>query len=287
MLTTREPSPDFEASVLELARAVADHDDIDPLNEAARLALRTPGAAVHWLVEDGASPAGYAQWHVGDTTGLVAVHPAHRRQGVGRTLLDRLAAHAGTELAVWAFGDLPAARALAAAAGLTPVRGLHQMSRPLADLETPRFADGIVVRSYDPADLVTLHAMNAEAFAGHPEQGRLTIGDLRQRMAEPWFDPAGLLLAFAGDEPLGFHWTKRETATVGEVYVLGVVPAAAGRGLGTALLWAGLHRLRDAGCHDVELFVDADNVPAVQLYEGTDFAIVRTDTLYRPQGRTA
>ena len=79
-------------------------------------------------------------------------------------------------------------------------------------------------------------AVNAAAFAGHSEQGRWTRADLLAREAEPWFDPAGFLLAERENVLLGFHWTKVHADGMGEVYVLGVDPAAHGLGLGSALL---------------------------------------------------
>ncbi len=282
MLTTGEPTPEYEVAAESIARAAHETDGIDPLNEAARFALRVPGAAIHWLVVDEETPVAYAQWHRGDRSGIAVVHPEHRRRGIGRDLVDHMSGESGADLAVWAFGDLPAARHLAAEMGLRPVRGLHQMSRSLNDLSSPPVPPGLSVRAFTPEDLETVRRLNAAAFATHPEQGHLTLDDLRQRMAEPWFDPAGLLLAEQDGVVLGFHWTKRESAAVGEVYVLGVDPEASGRGIGKALLWAGLHHLRDIGCHEVELFVDADNEPAVELYERAGFAIVRTDVLYRP-----
>ncbi len=45
---------------------------------------------------------------------------------------------------------------------------------------------------------------------------------------------------------LGFHWTKVHNTDLGEVYVVGVDPAAQGRGLGAALTLVGLHHLAEA-----------------------------------------
>ena len=120
--------------------------------------------------------------------------------------------------------------------------------------------------------------MNAAAFAHHPEQGSMDADELAERMAEPWFDPAGLLVAADGDRLLGFHWTKRHSATLGEVYVVGIDPASQGLGLGKVLVDAGLRHLRDGGAEDVLLYVESDNVPAVRLYEGLGFTHAPADT---------
>ena len=88
-----------------------------------------------------------------------------------------------------------------------------------------------------PADDAELLRVNNAAFAWHPEQGGWTEADIAERRAEPWFDPAGLFMAFDVNTAklLGFHWTKVHGEDLGEVYVVGVDPAAQGRGLGATL----------------------------------------------------
>ena len=58
-----------------------------------------------------------------------------------------------------------------------------------------------------------------------------------------------------------FHWTKQHDAELGEVYVVGVDPAAQGRGLGRLLTLAGLHHLHGLGVAEVLLYVESDNAP--------------------------
>jgi mycothiol synthase len=97
-------------------------------------------------------------------------------------------------------------------------------------------------------------------------------------MGEPWFDPDGLLVAIDGVRMLGFHWTKQHSPALGEVYVVGVDPAAQGLGLGRALTRAGLSHLAGRGVSEVELYVESDNLPAIGLYRGLGFTHHARDT---------
>ena len=168
----------------------------------------------------------------------------------------------------------------AARPGLVPVRSLHVMGRslrdgpawPAASLD-PRYA----VRSFEPGrDEDAWLALNAAAFAHHPEQGSLRRADLDQRMAEPWWDPAGLILVVEAADPdvlAASHWTKVDPpgGDVGEVYVVAVAPDRQGQGLGRAVTVLGLDHLRSLGLDRVVLYVDEDNVAAVRTYAALGF----------------
>ena len=214
----------------------------------------------------------------------VVVAPTARRRGTGARLIRTALADADTR--IWAHGNLPAARATAGSVGLVALRELWQMRRSLADL--PAVPGGPAIRTYPgpTADDELLRVNNA-AFAWHPEQGGWTHTDLYERRAEPWFDPGGLFLAYEGDRLLGFHWTKIHAASqsepeLGEVYVVGVDPAAQGRGLGAALTLVGLHHLADKLGADgtVLLYVEADNTAAVKTYQRLGFELYSADVAY-------
>ena len=199
----------------------------------------------------------------------------------------------GRPVRLWAHGDLPAAAALAASAGLTRTRALWRMNRSLRlPLPGPRLPPGITVRTFVPGqDEPEWLAVNGRAFAGHPEQGRWTREDIDRREREPWFDPAGFFLAERDGRLAGFHWTKIHGGngegpghgheTIGEVYVVGVDPGQRGTGLGRALTLTGLRYLRSRGLVRVMLYVDEANVAAIRLYESLGFTHRDTDVMFR------
>ena len=284
--------PRLHRTQVEQVRALLERavtaDGAVALNEAGLLHLEHAAEGVqHVLAEsdDGSGLLpGYAQLEAGGphSTGQLVVDPDRRRRHVGLALLRRLLELAPSPLQVWAVGDTEAARGLAAHEGLVATRELLVMTRPLdADLPAPQLPEGVRVRAFVPGqDEQAWLAVNARAFATHPEQGTVTAEDLAERMAEAWFDPAGFLLAEQDGRLLGSHWTKRHSASLGEVYVLGVDPDAGGRGLGGALLDLGLQHLRDAGMSEVELYVEGDHDRAVALYRGRGFSTASRDVMY-------
>jgi mycothiol synthase len=272
-------------SVRRLVAAAEAVDQIRALNEAALLQLRRPHPTTrHVLATADGKLLGYAQLESGTewSAGQLLVSPEHRGEGVGTQLLKRLIMESTTPLRVWAMGDTPAARALAAAAGMVRQRELLIMERRLDDeLPDPVVPPGVEIRTFVPGqDEQEWLQVNAAAFANHPEQADIDMDDLADRMAEPWFDPNGFFVAIREGAMIGFHWTKQHQDQLGEVYVLGVAPWAAGRGLGKALLLTGLHSLQQRGSSRVKLYVEADHKVAIALYLTYGFATASRDVMY-------
>ncbi|MET9899570.1 mycothiol synthase [Streptomyces sp. NPDC006446] len=286
-------TPDQADDVLRLLSEAARTDGQQAVSEQGRLQLKggSRDGVRHLLLTLGDELVGYAQLEDTDPVEAPAaelvVHPAHRGHGHGRALGSAMLHESGKRLRVWAHGGHSAARHLAQVLGLTLFRELRQMRRPLEglDLPEPKLPEGVTVRTFVPGqDDAAWLAVNAAAFAHHPEQGSLTQRDLDDRTAEPWFDPAGFFLAFRGDELVGFHWTKVHAEEgLGEVYVLGVRPGSQGGGLGKALTTIGLRHLAAQRMPTAMLYVDADNKAAVTVYERLGFVTHETDLMYRTE----
>jgi mycothiol synthase len=316
--------------VTHLIERATEDDGVRPLSEHVSLHLRHGGD--EWVrnvllyLTDGRL-AGYAHLDITDlvegASAELVIDPDLRGHGLGRLLLRHvLAETTDGRLRLWSHGEHPGAAALAASMGFSLSRALWQLRRSLyAPIPAPELAPGVHIRTFVPgADDAAWLELNSKAFAHHPEQGGWTSADLRQRLAEPWFDTAGFFLAYrSGDRDaqrpdedgrlVGFHWTKvhgeidhalghahpgsphdhvhhrqdgsHGHAPIGEVYVVGVDPSEQGHGLGRALTLVGLRHLRALGLPDAMLYVDADNTPAIRLYTELGFTRWDTDVMFR------
>ncbi|BBY24451.1 mycothiol synthase [Mycobacterium stomatepiae] len=299
-LTTEE-----QQGVRELVAAATEFDGVAPVGEQVLRELgheRTEHLLVTSATADGATTIeGYLNLTPprdgADGMAELVVHPRARRRGFGAAMARAAIVKTAGNNRFWAHGTLASAAATASAVGLVAVRELVQMRLVLHEIPAPVApAPGVRVRTYagidDDAELLRV---NNAAFADHPEQGGWTEADLAERRSEPWFDPAGLFLAFGGTESealLGFHWTKvhLDQPRLGEVYVLGVDPSAQGRGLGQMLTAVGIESLarrlrgpQQPGDVTVLLYVESDNVAAVRTYQRQGFTAYSVDTAYAPE----
>ncbi|BAH35513.1 mycothiol synthase [Rhodococcus erythropolis] len=281
--------------VSALLDRATEFDGKAPVSEQGRHAVAGRGAARHFVELDGDTVVGYAQLQAGsdehpDMAELV-VDPQARRRGIGTRLAAAVFDEGRPGTRVWAHGNVDAAVEFAKSLDLVSVRELLQLRRPLDAPQLPEIVvpEGVTMRTYrGPEDDSEILRVNNAAFSWHPEQGGWTQAEIDERTAEGWFDPAGLFMAFADTDPdtlLGFHWTKvhapeGDDPELGEVYVVGIDPAAQGRGLGRVLTLAGMHYLRDRGLGTVLLYVEGDNTAALHTYERLGFDRFHVDMAY-------
>lgn len=285
------------ALVKELYKSATVHDDLAPLSEHVLIHLNHGGDDhdEHVLAMCADALVGYL--HLDQTDQVsgpvveLVVHPAFRRNGIGTALVKEAKAKIpGSRLRLWAHGELAMAHALANNLGFNKARELWQLRRSLlATLPKLEVPVGVTIREFDSEkDESAWLELNAQVFAEHPEQGQLSKQDLHLRMREDWFDPAGFLVAEEAGKLVGFNWTKihgglgrsHGHAEVGEIYVLGVAPSHRGTGLSRALAISGLEYLREKGLNAAMLYVDADNKPAIELYESVGFGHWDTDVMF-------
>jgi mycothiol synthase len=291
----RQMEPGDIATVHDLIRDAERADGHRPLSDHLWLDLVDGGregfaGLVAW--EPGHEhPVAYAQVSRGHESYSVelVVHPHHRYEmnAIGpeimRAALDVVADSGGGHVHWWVFEPTSSHDDLAVELGLQSGRTLHQMRRSLP-LSARDRADAVTTRPFEKGrDEDEWLRVNNAAFGWHPEQGGWDHVTLASRMAQPWFDARGFLVHEIDGTMAGFCWTKIHHDTdpvLGEIYVIAVDPAFHGRGLGRGLVVSGLESIGNRGVTTAMLYVDADNTPAVTMYEDLGFRVHRTDRSY-------
>nr|VDG64026.1 Mycothiol acetyltransferase [Streptococcus thermophilus] len=287
-----------------LARA-AEHDGVEAFSEAFVRGLDGDEHTHIAALIDG-SPAGLAALSPDGSAELV-VDPPRRGAGIGAALAREVLGRR-EDAGLWAHGNLPPAQALAVSLGLNVVRELLVMDiageklEAIAQgtdellgesasrvggshIEDVSYAEAVERWGREDVDKQWL-CVNNDAFSWHPEQGGWDLHRLHEGVDTDWFDPNGVrfLWDVSGEPELaGFHWTKRHSRTLGEVYVVGLASNYRGKGLGEALMRAGLEHLVGGGAERVILYVESDNTPAVKRYEDMGFTVAERHVVYSPQ----
>lgn len=134
--------------------------------------------------------------------------------------------------------------------------------------------DPYAIRLARPADSEALAELERRCFSDPWSQSGL---------AEMLAAPAGFgLIAESPAAPLGYL-LARAAAGEGEILNLAVVPESRRRGVGAAVLEAGLEELRGRGVGEVFLEVRESNLLAQALYFGRGFRVIGARQRYYRQ----
>ena len=156
------------------------------------------------------------------------------------------------------------------------MRHILKIHRSLGD-PIPQNTHPFSIRTFNPStDKTQWLELNNTIFAHHPDQGNWAMADLENRMAEHWFDANGFFLVVEAETIIGFCWTKIHDEFVnqdpiGELYVVGVHPEHAHKGIGRAVSIAAMNYLVGKGLKQSMLYVDADNEKGLGLYKSLGF----------------
>lgn len=114
-----------------------------------------------------------------------------------------------------------------------------------------------------------------------------TRENIMYRTSLPSCSLEDIILAWDGDKPIGYCWTKIDfeykegtNGHRGRIYMVGVDPDYRRRGVGKQVLAAGLFRLKDKGIRIVELTVDSENKAACALYRSSGFKVWTSSVWY-------
>lgn len=281
------PSPDVVAFVRSLNERVQSATGHAPFPEAVWSALGDPerDALVSMDSKGGVAAVLYPSdsFQRPHFQLVVGARPGADVRSISDTVGAVVAARSGAnDVVAWIPGSDPTVLAALTESGFVFDRAQFQMRVPLPLADTAVWPPGVTPRAFVPQrDEEAWLRVNNRAFQDHPDQGGWIAEVLDRRMAEPWFDAAGFLLAWRGPDLVGFCWTKvhSDPDLLGEIFVIGVDPDARGLGLGRALVVGGLEYLaHERHCPTGLLYVASDNTAAVTLYRTLGFTTFRTDT---------
>lgn len=211
------------------------------------------------------------------------VHPRYRRRGIASQLLGRALAYGrevgASQVHLPVHAKMTAAQRLAEKHGFCPVRTYFIMVLGAATLVSrPKLFPGLALRSFSPGEEEELTRIQnlsfGESWGFHPN----SVAETSYRLGMSGCGGEGVFFICDGGRAVAYCWTRvdeernrRYGLWRGQVWMMGVDPDYRGRGLGRAVLVAGIEHLRTKGLGEVVLEVDSENLPALALYESLGF----------------
>ena len=268
--------------------------------DGMRAVLSVPGSDPErhcFIAEDAGEAVGYSlvsyEPPISRAVAGGGVLPTHRGRGIGRALMRRVVEHAETlgvdVLHIEAGVTHSDANHLLASHGMEVVKSLWKMrweSDGVPDVSLPdRFAVRSLIAGQDEPTLTDLQNVSFEENWGFSPN---TVEQISARVQHNRGGPESVIFITEDGKPAAYNWTMflsdGETSS-GVVAMTGVHPDYRGRGIGRAVVTAGIAYLVERGASFVELEVDAENTPARELYLKLGFRKVGRSVWYEKRFR--
>lgn len=211
------------------------------------------------------------------------VHPLHRKKGIATQLFAHAIAHArqaGLNVAQICIPQTnPAAKNLMKRLKLALVRRFIGMEMDLATSALPDITTGnYTICHLQAGEVQMLTDIQNRSFAAAWGFNPNTVEDIDYRIHLSTCCPEDILMAWHGNNPIGYCWTRRLSGEnistehrKGEIHMLGVDPDFRKRGVGRNVLLAGLSHLKNKGISRIELTTDGEDPAPYRLYESVGF----------------
>ncbi len=220
------------------------------------------------------------------------VHPAHRRRGLAKRLLDQ-ATQRARELPVEIIHvsvaeENSTAREVLSRTGFNVVRKFLEMALPLRASKLPDMSwNEFTLRHLQRGEEAKLANIQNRSFSDTWGFNPNTPEEIAYSLSLSDAVAGDVVLVYDGERPAGYCWTKinGETSTEtggvkGRILMLGVDPDYRGRGIGRLALQAGLSYLQDKQVKAVEITVDSENHAAHSLYKSSGFQVMARSLYY-------
>lgn len=226
---------------------------------------------------DGAM-AGYAliayERPIARAVALGGALPNMRGKGVGRALVRQAVEHSAAlgvdALHIEAGERNDALQRLLTSEGFEIVKQYWQMRWQGDNAPSVRLPSGFAARSLlQGEDEAALTFLQNTAFGENWGFSPNTVEQISARVEQNIGGPESILFITDEGKPAAYNWTMFSADGAnpsGVISMTGVHPNYRGRGLGRAVVAAGIAYLVDRGAAHVDLEVDSDNTPARELY---------------------
>ena len=274
-------------------------------NNAIKGMLTVPGCDPDrhcFIAEDGGEPVGYSlvsyEEPISRAVASGGVLLGHRGKGIGRALLRRVVEHAeglGVDsLHVEAGVTHSDTQHLLSSHGMDVVKSLWKMRWQQEEAPEVNLPAGFAARSFVVGqDEQVLTELQNVAFEENWGFSPNTVEQISVRVKHNSGGPQSIIFitedgVTEDGKPAAYNWTMffaDEREPSGVIAMTGVHPEYRGRGIGRAVVTAGIAHLVERGANFVDLEVESENAPARELYLKLGFRKVGRSVWYEKRFR--